>query len=63
MGEQASGGEMFLSWCGVLLVLGFSLGSVVLSMVVASPIYSGLGPLPKYEREGIPQRRDLKGDK
>ena len=31
-------------------------------MVVASPIYSGLGPLPKYEREGIPQWPDLKGD-
>ena len=32
------------------------------SMVVVSPIYSGLGPLPKYEREGIPQWMDLKGD-
>ena len=28
-----------------------------------SPIYSGLGPLPKYWREGIPQWSDLKGDK
>ena len=33
------------------------------SMVVASPIYSGLGTLPKYEREGITQRPNLKGDK
>lgn len=33
------------------------------SMVVANPTYSGLGPLPKYEREGIPQWPDLKGDK
>ena len=31
------------------------------SMVVASPIYGGLGLLPKYEREGIPQWPDLKG--
>ena len=57
MDEQASGGEVFLSWCGVCWFYLFS------SMVVASPIYSGLGPLPKYEREGIPQRLDLEGDK
>ena len=30
--------------------------------MVASTLYSGLGPLSKYEREGIPQRPDLKGD-
>ena len=28
-----------------------------------SPIYSGLGPLPKCWREEIPQWPDLKGDK
>ena len=50
---------MFLSWCGALLVLI----SVPFPMVVDSPIYSDFGPLPKYELEGIPQRRDLKGDK
>ena len=46
---------------GVAPLEGFVFES--LSSVVASPIYSGLGPLPKYEREGIPQQRDLKGDK
>ena len=30
--------------------------------VVASPIYSGLGLLPKCRREGIPQRPILKGE-
>ena len=57
MDELASGGEVFLSWCVLKLEW------ISLPMVVASPIYSGLGPLPKYEREGIPQRWDLKGDK
>ena len=56
--EQASGGEVFLSWCGARVGMDLSLLWLWLS-----PIYSGLGPLPKYEREGIPQRRDLKGDK
>ena len=36
---------------------------VLLSMVVASPIYSGLGPLPKCWWEGIPQWPDMKGDR
>ena len=54
---------MFLSRCGALLALLVLISSRPPSMVVASPIYSGLGPPPKYEREGIPQRRDLKGDK
>ena len=49
--EQALGGEVFLSWCGGLLVLV----SVPLLGWWLSPIYSGLGTLPKYEREGIPQ--------
>ena len=62
MDEQASGGEVFLSWCGTLLALI----SVLLGPFLwwwLGPIYSVLGPLPKYELEGIPQRRDLKGDK
>ena len=59
MDEQASGGEVFLSWCGGRV----RMDPLFPTMVVASPIYSGLGPLPKYEREGIPQRRYLKGDK
>ena len=52
---------MFLSsrelvWCEpVRLILS--------SMVVASPIYSGLGPISKCWWDGIPQRPDLKGDK
>ena len=58
MDEQALGGEVF--WCGALLVL---VSFRPPSMVVASPIYSGLGPPPNYEREGIPKRRDFKGDK
>ena len=61
MDELASGGEVFLSsrelvWCELVPF-------VLLSMVVASPIYSGLGSLPKCWREGIPQWPDLKGDK
>ena len=61
MDEQSLGGEVFLVWC--MLALLVLILFCPLSMVVASPIYSGLGPLPKYEREGIPQRPDLKGDK
>ena len=47
---------MFLSWCGARVRMDLSPLWWWLS-----PIYSGLGPLPKYEREGIPQWRDLKG--
>ena len=59
--EVALGGEVFLSsrelvWCELVRL-------VLFSMAVASPIYSGLGPLPKCWREGIPQRPDLKGAK
>ena len=59
--EQASGAEVFLSWCGVLLVLVF--GPPPLLWWWLSPVYSRLGPLPEYEQEGMPQRRDSKGDK
>ena len=62
MDELASGGEVFLGsrelvWCE-LVPLVFPR-----SKVVASPIYSGLGPLPKCWREGIQRWLDLKGDK
>ena len=48
---------MFLSWCGARVGMAHSPLWWWLS-----PIYSGLGPLPKYEWEGIPQRQDLKGE-
>ena len=50
-GRAASEGEVFLSWCGVLLgkdsVLPLRLDELP-PTVVASPIYRGPGPLPKY---------------
>ena len=51
--------KVFLSWCDAR-------GGIGLCPFLwwwLSPIYSRLGPLPKYEWEGIPQRQDLKGDK
>ena len=61
--DEYNGGE---SSRGVLLPVGkmvSPLEKMILAMVVASSIYSGLGPLPpKCRREGIPQRPNLKGD-
>ena len=55
--DEYNGGE---SSRGVLLPVE----KMILAMVVASPIYSGLGPHfpPKLRREGIPQRPNLKGN-
>ena len=69
MDELALGGEVFLRSRELVRWLGENGFDPARSKLDAplwwwlSPIYSGLGPLPKCWREGIPQRPDLKGDK
>ena len=61
MDELASGAEVFLSSRELVRGSGEN-GSSPLWWWL-SPIYSGLGPLPKCWREGIPQWPDLNGDR
>ena len=62
MDEMSLGGDVFLSLRELVWWSGENLSDPPLWWWL-SPIYSGLGPLPKCWREGITQRPDLKGDK
>ena len=65
MDELASGGEVFLSSIELVRWLDEKGSDLFVPPLWwwLSPIYIGLGPLPKCWREGIPQRPDLKGNK